>query len=1024
MTEPCFDVFERSQQAPVTGVKRTIDEMNATDEDGNLRTVVIPDEPDGKRSKTGAFGVYQEQDYEVVTTEGCVHERVFPPRYDRSSHTVKEPPVEPAKKYPFVLDRFQQISVDCLENNESVLVAAHTSAGKTVVAEYAIAMSLRDGQRVIYTSPIKALSNQKYRELNEEFGDVGLMTGDVTINPSASCLVMTTEILRNMLYRGSEVMREVQWVIFDEIHYMRDKERGVVWEESMILLHHKVRFVFLSATIPNAREFSMWIAKLHNQPCNVVYTDHRPTPLQHYVFPAGGEGLHLVVDDRGEFKEDNFQKALAGMNQDSSAPGARAKKGGSALKKGGSGTQGPSDIFKLVRMILDRRYDPVIIFSFSKRECEAYALQMSKLDFTNDDEKKLIQEIFQNAIESLSGEDQNLPQVVNIIPLLRRGIGIHHGGLLPIVKEVIEILFQESLLKVLFSTETFSMGLNMPAKTVVFTAVRKFDGTDFRLVSPGEYVQMSGRAGRRGLDARGLVILMMEEKLEPHSAKQILLGHADPLYSSFHLGYNMLLNLLLVEEADPEYVIERSFHQFQAGRAAPAIASRLREMEASRDELASKLKDESAMVEYHHLRTRVDALTAKMLQVRNDPSHILPFLNAGRLVTVMHPDHGTAFGWCALVNFTKKSPPKRSGSLTSAPVFLVDVLVKCERIPEEDGKGNIVPWTGTDERSSARVIQLPMSAVERVSSLRISLPKQLTARDAGLPVIRSIDEVVRRFPKGIPELDPVEDMKITEKGFAKLLRQIESAETDLAAHPYHDSAVKDDPDMRAQWDAFIKKRAADKDISILKKEVENLSKTSLFASNFKAMKRVLRRLGFITKENVVDTKGRVACCISTADELLATELIFSGVFNELSTEHVVALVSCLVYTEKGDENLHLEEPLAAPLRTLRDHAKRIAEVSNESKLQLDTTEYVSSFKPDLMPLVQAWCRGAKFADVCKMAPSIFEGSIIRCMRRLEELLRQLSSAAKLIGNADLETKFDQGIALIKRDIVFAASLYL
>lgn len=172
------------------------------------------------------------------------------------------------------------------------------------------------------------------------------------------------------------------------------------------------------------------------------------------------------------------------------------------------------------------------------------------------------------------------------------------------------------------------------------------------------------------------------------------------------------------------------------------------------------------------------------------------------------------------------------------------------------------------------------------------------ARDAGLPVIRSIDEVVRRFPKGIPELDPVEDMKITEKGFAKLLRQIESAETDLAAHPYHDSAVKDDPDMRAQWDAFIKKRAADKDISILKKEVENLSKTSLFASNFKAMKRVLRRLGFITKENVVDTKGRVACCISTADELLATELIFSGVFNELSTEHVVALVSCLVYTEK------------------------------------------------------------------------------------------------------------------------------
>jgi ATP-dependent helicase YprA (DUF1998 family) len=181
-------------------------------------------------------------------------------------------------------------------------VSAHTSAGKTVVAEYAIAMALRDKQRVVYTSPIKALSNQKYRELHREFEDVGLMTGDVTLNPSASCLVMTTEILRNMLYRGSEVMREVAWVIFDEIHYMRDKDRGVVWEETLILLPDRVRYVFLSATIPNAAEFAMWIAKLHQQPCDVVYTDYRPTPLQHYVFPAGGDGLYLVVDEKGNFR--------------------------------------------------------------------------------------------------------------------------------------------------------------------------------------------------------------------------------------------------------------------------------------------------------------------------------------------------------------------------------------------------------------------------------------------------------------------------------------------------------------------------------------------------------------------------------------------------------------------------------------------------------------------------------------------------------------------------------------------------
>jgi len=196
------------------------------------------------------------------------------------------------------------------------LVAAHTSAGKTAVAEYAIALALKNKQRVIYTSPIKALSNQKYRELQEEFGDVGLMTGDVTINETASCIVMTTEILRSMLYNGSEITREMAWVIFDEVHYMRDKERGVVWEETIILLPTMVKYVFLSATIPNAKEFAEWIVKIKQQPCSVVYTDYRPVPLQHYVYPSGGEGIYMVVDEKGVFKEQNFSKAISVLEND------------------------------------------------------------------------------------------------------------------------------------------------------------------------------------------------------------------------------------------------------------------------------------------------------------------------------------------------------------------------------------------------------------------------------------------------------------------------------------------------------------------------------------------------------------------------------------------------------------------------------------------------------------------------------------------------------------------------------------
>ena len=287
----------------------------------------------------------------------------------------------------------------------------------------------------------------------EEFGvdEVGLMTGDITINPSASCLIMTTEILRSMLYRGSEVMREVAWVVYDEVHYMRDKERGVVWEESIILLPHKVRFVFLSATIPNSGEFVSWIAKLHRQPCHVVYTDYRPTPLQHYIFPAAGDGLHLVVDDKGKFREDAFQRAMAKLQatsaEEAAAMGGGGKggtgkggggKGGKSSKGGAQQQQSNSDLQRIVTLVMERNFDPVIIFSFSKKECETYAMMMAKLDMNGEAEKELVEEVFMNAIDSLSDDDKTLPQVEKILPILKRGIGIHHGGLLPILKEVIE----------------------------------------------------------------------------------------------------------------------------------------------------------------------------------------------------------------------------------------------------------------------------------------------------------------------------------------------------------------------------------------------------------------------------------------------------------------------------------------------------------------------------------------------------------------------------------------------------------
>ncbi|GAU16543.1 hypothetical protein TSUD_167740 [Trifolium subterraneum] len=321
----------------------------------------------------------------------CVHEVSYPHGYVQASTSVSDSSQtkDPAKKFPFTLDPFQSQAITCLENSESVMVSAHTSAGKTVVALYAIAMSLRNGQRVIYTSPIKALSNQKYREFKEEFSDVGLMTGDVTIDPNASCLVA--------------------WIIFDEVHYMRDRERGVVWEESIVMSPKNAHFVFLSATVPNAKEFADWVAKVHQQPCHIVYTDYRPTPLQHYIFPSGSEGLYLVVDEKGKFREHSFQKALNALVP--AADGDR-KKENAKWQKGlvlGKAAE-ESDIFKMVKMIIQRQYDPVILFSFSKRECEFLAMQMAKMDLNGDIEKDNIEKIFWCAMDMLSDDDKKLPQ--------------------------------------------------------------------------------------------------------------------------------------------------------------------------------------------------------------------------------------------------------------------------------------------------------------------------------------------------------------------------------------------------------------------------------------------------------------------------------------------------------------------------------------------------------------------------------------------------------------------------------------
>lgn len=966
------------------------------------------------------------------------HEVAIPDLYPYVPLGEHIPPKEAARTYSFTLDPFQQLSVACIERNESVLVSAHTSAGKTVVAEYAIAKALKDRQRVIYTSPIKALSNQKYREMCEIFdGDVGLMTGDVTINSTASCLVMTTEILRSMLYRGSEVMREVSWVIFDEIHYMRDKERGVVWEETLILLPDSVRFVFLSATIPNAKQFARWICDLHRQPCHVIYTSYRPTPLQHYLFPTGADGIFLAVDEKGCFREDNFQRALAvfganGGDGDSGESVLGAKTAPpKRIRPQSNGTGQQSDISKIITMIMSKGLTPAIVFSFSKKECEKLAMQVSRLEFNGPEERKLVADVFSNAMESLSEEDRLLPQIESILPLLKNGIGIHHSGLLPILKEVIEILFQEGLLKLLFATETFSIGLNMPARTVVFTSARKFDGKDFRWISGGEYIQMSGRAGRRGLDARGIVILMIEEKMDPSVAKGMLKGQSDYLNSAFHLSYNMILNLMRVEGVlSPEELLSKSFFQFQSADQIPKLQEELSNLTAKRDSI--QIDGEADISRYWEVKKQLSMVGEEIRRVVHHHSNCISFIQPGRLahikISADFGDDEIDFGWCPIVSVKKKtisnggvSSRQRGGAIneniTNAS-FIIDVLAFCD-------KGDIIRPAISESEGEMKVIPVSLNIFHGLSSVRIYLPKDLKDWEQRQTVYGVLNEVKKRFPNGPPLLDAKKDQGIKEGGFLGLLKKSEALQQSLELHP-----INRDPSLLQKWSLYKEKRIIYDSISLLEERVK-ATQAIVHADELVARRRLLRKLGFITETDVICLKGRVACEISTGDEMLLTELMFSGHFIELSPEQIVALLSTFVFQEKSEEIPKLREELATPLRVLHEAARRVARQSAECNVSLSSSgsplsgeeEYVQSFRPELMEVVYSWCQGMKFIKICKMT-EVYEGSIIRCMRRLEELLRQMAQAAHSIGNDVLESKFNSGISMLKRDIVFSNSLYL
>lgn len=463
----------------------------------------------------------------------------------------------------FILDQFQVDAVNSIEKHNSVVVSAGTGTGKTLIADYAIEKWSKLNKRIIYTAPIKALSNQKYRDFKKEYGEdnVGIMTGDVVINPTAHLIIMTTEIYRNMLMTKDPIVDSISYVIFDEIHFMSDEERGTIWEESIIFSPENVRFLCLSATIPNAKEFAEWISSIQHHPVDVVEYNKRAVPLDHFLYDVD----HGVISMK-EAKE---------LDRNNQMPDYYKVMRRQRRKKRSNEKPKAPKHFELVSELETEKKLPCIFFVFSRRGCEEKATELAmKHDFLDPSQK---QEVIRYFNSLMKDEYKQLESVKMLKSVLQKGIGVHHAGILPVLKEIVETLFAKGMVKVLYATETFAVGINMPAKTVCFNSLIKYNGTNFVMLRTKEYFQMAGRAGRRGIDKIGYAISLLERRSELGKILDLTTSDSEPIISQFRLEPNTVLNMVNnYNEEEIDVILKSNFDYFLKKKEEAGIRIRAR----------------------------------------------------------------------------------------------------------------------------------------------------------------------------------------------------------------------------------------------------------------------------------------------------------------------------------------------------------------------------------------------------------------------------------------------------------------
>ncbi|RKT55905.1 DEAD/DEAH box helicase [Saccharothrix australiensis] len=886
----------------------------------------------------------------------------------------------------FELDPFQQRACEALEDGHGVLVCAPTGAGKTVVGEFAVHLALSEGRKCFYTTPIKALSNQKYADLVARYGPgkVGLLTGDTSVNGDAPVVVMTTEVLRNMLYAGSSTLGSLAYVVMDEVHYLADRFRGPVWEEVILHLPESVRLVGLSATVSNAEEFGEWLVEVRGD-TTVVVDEHRPVPLWQHML-AGGRMLDLFAGETPDGHA-RINPQLLRHTEDLArfhVPWSRNRNNKGRPPRG-SGFKPPSRV-DVVQRLDAAGLLPAIDFVFSRAGCDAAVGQCVRagLRLNSEAEVEEIRDVIEEKTRDLPQGDLMVLGYWEWREALERGIASHHAGLLPAFKETVEELFVRGLVKVVFATETLALGINMPARTVVLEKLVKYNGEAHVDLTPGEYTQLTGRAGRRGIDVEGHAVVVWQPGVDPKAVAGLASTRTYPLRSSFRPGYNMAVNLVhQLGAAAAREILEQSFAQFQADRSVVGLARRI---ERNREALAGYSEAMTChlgdFAEYASLRRRVvereKALARQNSSARRaEAAASLERLRKGDVIAV---------------------PSGRRSGLA----VVVD--------PGLEPLGEARPLVVTEDRWSGRLSAADFPAPVEVLG-RVRLPRQVDTRSPKSR--RDLASTLRDTGIVAPSLRKRRSNADDDAELATLRRA-------LRAHPCHGCEKRED---HARWGERYHRLLAETE----QLERKVAATTHSLAREFDRIRGLLRERGYLHEEESgpgeeVTEHGKRLTRLYSESDLLAAECLRHGVWRGLEPAELAAVVSSLVYEARRDGPLETRLPPGKVADAMTATARLWAELEDdERRHRLDRTRQPD---PGFAWPVYRWARGESLEKVLSSAEAsgteLGAGDFVRWCRQVIDFLDQIRD---VVGGGDqVGATARKAVDALRRGVVAMATV--